>query len=73
MSLPSDQVIADRYCIFDVPSDTLVRSSNYLREFIQSLPHEFHSVDLEKLAHRIITLRKKGRLPRLRRKAKPQP
>lgn len=65
-ALPNDELITQAYVRLDVPSDTLVRNSKYLDEFIQFLPEGYRSVNSEDLAHRIITLRKKGALPRLR-------
>jgi hypothetical protein len=68
--LPNDQLITQVYLRLDIPSDTLVRSPTNLGTFVQLLPAEYRATDCEQLAHRIVTLRKKGMLPRLRRAAK---
>jgi hypothetical protein len=68
--LPNDDLITETYILLDIPSDTLVRTPRYLDAFVRLLPERHRPVESEELARRIITLRKNGSLPRLRRKPK---
>ena len=68
--LPTDEILSQTYVKLNIPSDSLVRSPSQMRKFIEQLPDEHHSLDAEKLADRIIRLRKDGQLPRLRRSPK---
>lgn len=67
---PNDQLICNTYVLLDIPSDTLVQSAELLQRYVELLPEKFRALDREKLSRRIITLRKLGHLPRLRRNAR---
>ena len=59
-------IFSEAYVKYDVPSDTLCVDSTHLRKFKLLLPECYHTWPGKMISKKIISLRKRGRLPRIR-------
>ena len=68
MSFQLDSVLPRLYHEFDVPADQLVTDADLGDRFLNLVRQQIGTaVDRSTVLKRLITLRKKGQLPRLRR------
>jgi hypothetical protein len=65
--LPPDSVLAETYGALSIPADRLSADPALFQKFVSALPQEFQAVDECQLKHRLINLRKQGKLPRTQR------
>lgn len=68
MDCSTDEALIRAYVSLDIPSDQVVADPAHARQYLR-LVEEYtgHPVDGTHARKRLITLRKKGKLPRLRR------
>lgn len=65
--VPPDQVLIETYSRAKVFSDWLATESKSRERFLELLPSEYQDSDPDQIVGRILTLRKKGKFPRLSR------
>jgi len=70
MDASFDDALRDEYVAFDIPSDQVVANPEAARAFVERVQERLgRDVDGAGVLHRLLTLRKLGELPRLRRSA----
>ena len=68
-TLPLDDILVKTYETFDIPVDQFIGDAGLIEAFVTAVRRQAgdRGSDSQAIMRRLIALRKKGRLPRLRR------
>ncbi len=67
--MPPDEILIVTYTQMAIPVDRILVDATLRAVFLAQLPAEYRTADPEVIAQRLVYLRKRGRLPRLFRRA----